>query len=170
LALVELPSAAGAQEVFSGLYAHGVDTPLTLYTGEGGVDAALGYRFAPIAELRAVGAPAPYVIGSLNSDGDTSFAGAGLSWRFGRGPIYLRPAVGIVVHDGPERRVDPVRARRTDLGSRVLFEPEIGIGYQLDERLAVELSWMHVSQARLFNREQNPGIDMIGARVNWRLR
>jgi hypothetical protein len=170
LALAGLPSATAAQEVFAGLYAHGVDTPLTLYTGEGGADLAIGYRFAPISALGMIGAPAPYLIGSLNSDGDTSFAGAGLSWRFDAGRVYLRPAIGVVVHDGPERRVDLVRGRRTDLGSRVLFEPELGIGYRVDERLAVELSWMHISQARLFNWKQNPGIDMIGARVNWRLR
>ena len=73
LALASLPSAVCAQEVSSGLYVHGADTPLTLYTGESGVDVALGYRFAPIANLEAIGAPAPSVIGWLNSDGDTSF-------------------------------------------------------------------------------------------------
>lgn len=170
LALVALAPAAQAQEVFAGLYAHGVDTPLTLYTAEDGADLALGVRFAPIEELDFVGAPSPYLIGSLNSRGDTSFAGAGLSWQLGAGPFFVRPALGVVLHDGPEFRVDPVRGRRTDLGSRVLFEPELGIGYRIDERLAVEASWMHISHARLFDRNQNPGIDMIGARLNWRLR
>ena len=170
LAFAALPSTALAQEVFAGLYAHGVDTPFTLYTGEGGADLALGIRFAPIEALDFVGSPAPYLIGSLNSRGDTSFAGGGLSWQIGERPFYVRPAVGVVVHDGPENRVDPIRRRRTDLGSRVLFEPELGIGYRVDERLAVEASWMHISQAQLFDGDQNPGIDMIGARLNWRLR
>lgn len=170
LALAAAPSAVCAQEVFAGLYVHGVDTPLTLYTGEDGVDLVLGYRFPALAELSFIGAPAPYVIGALNLEGDTSFAGAGLSWRFGNGSVYLRPALGIVVHDGPGRRVQPISDLRTDLGSRVLFEPEIAVGYQVDERLAVELSWMHISHAQLLNGRQNPGIDMIGARVNWRLR
>ena len=170
LALAAAPCTVQAQEVFAGLYAHGVDTPLTLYTGEGGADLALGIRFAPIEALDSVGAPSPYLIGSLNSRGDTSFAGVGLSWQFGEGPFYVRPALGVVVHDGPEFRADPVRRRQTDLGSRVLFEPELGIGYRVDERLAVEASWMHISQAQLFDGDQNPGIDMIGMRVNWRLR
>lgn len=169
LALLAVPVAARAQEVFAGIYAHGVDTPLTLYTGEGGADFTIGIRFAPIEALSVVGAPAPYVIGTLNSRGDTSFAGAGLSWHFGKGRFYVRPAIGVVVHDGPEHRVDLVRQQRTDLGSRVLFEPELGLGYRADDRLAVELSWMHVSQGRLFNWDQNPGIDMIGMRLNWRL-
>jgi len=165
-----LPGGASAQEVFAGLYAHGVDTPFTLYTGEEGADLAIGVRLAPIEALRPIGAPAPCVIGSVNSVGDTSFAGAGLSWRFGQGPVYVRPAVALVVHDGPEYRADAERGQRTDLGSRVLFEPELGIGYQVNERLSVEASWMHISQGRLFNWEQNPGVDMMGARVNWRLR
>jgi len=65
----------------------------------------------------------------------------------------VRPAVGIVVHDGPERRVGRIRRRRTNLGSRVLVEPELGIGFQLDEALPVELSWMHISHARLSKRQ-----------------
>jgi lipid A 3-O-deacylase len=168
LAALSLASSAAAQEVFAGVYAHEVDTPFTLKVGESGADIALGYRFAPIEPLGVVGKPAPYVVASLNTAGDTSFVGAGLSWSIGNGPVYVRPGIGVVVHDGPALRVDPVARRRTDLGSRVLFEPEIGVGYRLNERLSLEAHWMHISQARLFNRRQNPGIDMIGLRVNYR--
>ena len=66
-----------AQEAFSGLYGRGLDTPPTLYLGGGEVDVALGYRFAPMTDLEVIGAPAPSVIGWLNSDGDTSFPGPG---------------------------------------------------------------------------------------------
>ena len=163
------PGAACAQEVFAGVYVHEVDTPLSLPVREGGADLALGYRFAPIAALGFIGKPAPYVIASLNSSGDTSFAGAGLGWTIGKGPVYVRPAVGVILHDGPGLRVDPVTGNRTDLGSRVLFEPEIALGYRIDDRLSLEASWMHISQGRLFNGEQNPGIDMVGARLNYRL-
>jgi len=51
----------------------------------------------------------------------------------------------------------------------VLFEPEIALGYRIDERFSIEASWMHISQGQLFNGRQNPGIDMIGARLNYRL-
>ena len=161
-----LSSPAQAQEVFAGAYKHGVDTPFTLKTGEGGADIALGYRFAPIEALSAVGSPQPYILGSINTAGDTSFAGVGISWTLGKGPVYVRPGVGLVVHDGPESRIDPVTRRNTELGSRVLFEPEIGVGYRVNERFSVEAHWMHISHAQLFNGDQNPGIDMIGARVN----
>lgn len=165
-----LPAAADAQEVFAGAYVHAVDTPLTFYTGEGGADIAAGYRFAPIEGLGAIGKPAPYVIASVNTAGDTSFAGGGLSWTIGKRRVYLRPAVGLVVHDGPSTRFDPASGRETDLGSRVLFEPEIGLGYRVSDRFAVEASWMHISHARLFNARQNPGIDMMGLRLAWQMR
>ncbi len=162
--------AAFAQEVFAGVYAHGVDTPFTIDTGERGVDIQAGYRFAPIDALRAVGGPAPYVIASLNTRGNTSFAGAGLAWTVGKGPVYLRPGLGFVIHDGPSYRVDRARAMRTDLGSRVLFEPELGLGIRLSPRWSAEASWVHISHARLFNAGQNPGIDMWGLRLNAKLK
>ena len=58
---------------------------------------------------------------------------------------------------------------RTDLGSRVLFSPELAVGARLSQRLSAEASWVHISGARLFNNEQNPGIDMMGVRLNYRL-
>jgi hypothetical protein len=113
---------AAAQEVFAGAYAHAVDTPLTLYTGEGGADFELGFRFAPQDALKFLGKPAPYVLASVNSQGDTSFAGGGLSWKFGKGPLFVRPGIGLIVHTGPRLCVGP-NLKRTDLGSPVLFVP-----------------------------------------------
>ncbi len=160
---------ASAQEVFGGVYAHGVGTPFTLGTGERGVDLQAGYRFAPIDALSAVGKPSPYLIASLNTAGDTSFAGVGLSWKIGKGPVYLRPGVGLVVHDGPKSRIDPLTRDHTELGSRVLFEPEIALGARLSPRLGIEASWVHISHARLFSSQQNPGIDMMGLRLTYAL-
>jgi lipid A 3-O-deacylase len=167
-AFVHVP--AQAQEVFAGVYAHGVDTPFTFETHEGGADLALGVRLDGLDALDFIGRPAPYAIASLNTRGDTSFAGGGLAWTIGKGPFYLRPAIGLVVHDGPERRVDPASRVRTDLGSRVLFEPEIGVGYRVTDRFSVEASWMHISQGQIFDSQQNPGIDMMGVRLVHRLR
>ena len=170
LALAAFAAPAAAQEVFVGGYVHGVNTPLTLDTGERGADFVAGYRFAPIEGLAFIGKPAPYLIASLNTRGDTSFAGAGLAWKIGKGPVYLRPGVGIVVHDGPSYRVNAAGDMRTDLGSRVLFEPEIALGTRLTDRISIEASWVHISHARLFDGGQNPGIDMFGVRLGYRLR
>ena len=169
LAAALLASPVAAQEVFGGIYRHGVDTPFTFDTGEGGIDVAAGVRFGGMEALSAIGSPEPYVIGSLNTRGDTSFAGAGLAWTIGKGPVFVRPGIGLVVHDAPELRVNPETGIRTDLGSRVLFEPEIGVGYRVSERASVEAHWMHISQGQIFDSQQNPGIDMMGVRVNWRL-
>lgn len=159
---------AQADEVFVGGYVHAVETPFTFETGEGGYDAVVGYRFDRIEALSFIGKPAPYVLGSLNSDGDTNFAAVGMAWTIGKGPVYVRPGVGLAVHDGPKEKIGP-DGRHQELGSRVLFEPEIAIGARVSERVSIEASWMHVSHARLFNSGQNPGIDMMGVRVNFAL-
>lgn len=164
---VALAAPAHAGEVYGGVYAHAVDTPFTLDTQEGGADLQLGYRLDPI--LPVVGLE-PYVFGSVNSEkGGTDFIGAGVSRKFALGPLYLRPGVGLVVHDAPSSRANPATGLRTDLGSRVLFEPEIALGLAVAPRVSVEASWVHISNARLFNSQQNPGIDMIGVRANLKL-
>jgi lipid A 3-O-deacylase len=164
LALASTPAMAG--ELFAGAYLHDVQPPFTHDINEDGHDFQIGYRGDRIAGLGPIGGPAPYIFGSVNDHGDTSLVAAGLSWRIG-GPVYLRPGIGIAVHDGPGRRVD-ARGRRTDLGSRVLFEPELALGTQLLPGVAAELSYVHVSHATLFGK-QNPGLDMLGLRLNLRL-
>ena len=39
------------------------------------------------------------------------------------------------------------------------------VGVQVNDRLSVEASWVHMSHAQLFGR-QNPGIDNVGVRLN----
>lgn len=160
-------SPLAAQEAWVGIAAHGVDTPFTFDTGEDGADLQLGYRFAPEAALSAIGSPAPYVFALANTAGDTNLVAAGLSWKLG-GRVYARPGIGLAVHDGPSLRVRAEDGLRTDLGSRLLFEPEIAIGWQATPRLGLEASWVHVSHAQLFSG-QNPGLDIIGARMVLRL-
>ncbi|PZU15625.1 MAG: hypothetical protein DI591_09295 [Citromicrobium sp.] len=168
-AIIFSAAPAHAGELYGGLYAHGVETPFTFDTGEGGADIQAGYRFDEIDALAAIGRPAPQIFASVNTQGHTSFVGAGLSWKAELGPVYIRPGVGLMVHNAPELRVDPESGMRTDLGSRVLFSPELAVGARLSQRLSAEASWVHISGARLFNNEQNPGIDMMGVRLNYRL-
>lgn len=162
-ACIVMAAPAAAQEAFVGVYAHGVDTPLTFQTNEGGTDIMAGYRFAPV-DLGFLGRPAPYAMASVNTAGDTDFIAGGLGWKFSTGSIYARSGIGLAVHDGPSERFN-AKGRRTDLGSPVLFVPEIAVGANLSPRIALEASWVHISHARLFNWGQNPGLDMIGARL-----
>ena len=152
---------ASATELFGGVYSHAVSTSFSLEGGrEQGVDLMFGIRGGKM--FPGLGLQ-PYVFGALNSAGDTSYAAAGLSWRFGK-TLYVRPGIGLAVHNGSADRFD--RPDRIALGSRILFEPELGVGYQLTPRATVEAHWIHMSHATLFSG-QNPGIDNIGARVNF---
>ncbi|MFN3945708.1 MAG: acyloxyacyl hydrolase [Allosphingosinicella sp.] len=159
-------SPASAGEIFGGAYVHDVQTPITRSGQEGGIDLMLGWRGDRIEALRAVGAPSPHVYAQVNTSGDTSFLGAGISWKIGR-TLYVRPGIGVAVHDGPRGPGTP--PDRIDFGSRVVFVPEISAGYQIDSAWSVEASWVHYSHAQLLSRN-NPGSDNFGVRLNYRFR
>jgi hypothetical protein len=162
-AVALVPAPAAAQELFGGVYAH--DVNWVTHSGlEDGADVEIGWRGSPI--LPALGGPRPHVLVSVNTNGDTNFAAAGVSWKIGK-ILYVRPGLGLAVHDG-RVEFDPTR-RRIGFGSRILFEPELGVGYQVNDRLSVEASWVHLSHAQLFDG-QNPGLDTVGVRINWKLR
>jgi lipid A 3-O-deacylase len=164
IATATLPSATSAGEIFGGVYKHDVDTPLTIGDHpEGGVDFQLGWRGGDLARLFGAGLQ-PYVFGALNSAGDTNYAAAGLSLKFG-GAVYVRPGLGLAIHSGSAANFDNRNNGRIEFGSRVLFEPELGIGVQVAPRVTAEASWVHMSHAQIFGK-QNPGIDNIGVRVN----
>lgn len=155
---------ARAADLFGGVYRHDMNI-FAKKLHEGGTDFEAGWRGNAIAGFGPVGGPAPYALVSVNTSGETSFAAAGLSWKFG-GPLYVRPGVGLAIHDGPTRRYRG--NERTDLGSRILFEPELAVGWQVAPRLSLEASLTHLSHARIFSN-QNPGLDMLGVRVNLHL-
>ena len=158
-----LPGTAQAGELFGGVYVHDVKLPTDLSGVEGGTDVMLGIRGGTIAKPFGA-ALQPYVFGALNTQGETDYAAAGLSARFGLGKqLYVRPGLGLAVHNGSASRF--FRRDRIAFGSRVLFEPELGVGAQLNERLSVEASWVHMSHATIFSGE-NPGIDNLGVRLN----
>ena len=166
LPLLALAAPAHAQEVFGGIFVHDVATPLTKSGQESGADLHLGWRGARIRALGFVGSPSPQVFASVNTAGDTNYLGAGLGWRIGD-PVYLRPGIGVAVHDGRDR--SSVTPDRIDFGSRVIFVPEIAIGYRIDESWSVEASWVHYSHGQLLDRH-NPGSDNFGLRISYRYR
>jgi hypothetical protein len=156
---------AEASEIFGGALAHDIDSRITRGGFENGVDLQLGWRGNRIGALRAIGSPSPYAFASAAVGAETHFAAAGLSWRIGD-RLFVRPGVGLAVHTRGSRGVR--NGLRTDLGSRILFEPEVGIGYRLSERVSIEATWVHLSHAQLLSR-QNPGMDSIGLRLSVRL-
>jgi lipid A 3-O-deacylase len=148
-----------ADQAWVGFYDHDVTIAQTAF--EGGYDIKAGWIGKPISGLRAVGAPAPHVLVSKSLSGKTDYVAAGLNWTFGT-RFYARPGIGIAVHNGPSRAFRG--GERVDLGSRVVFEPELALGWRLNERLALEASWIHLSHATLFSR-QNRGMDSMGVRL-----
>jgi len=154
------PGVANAAEIFGGVYAHAVGTKLSLGSSrESGVDFQIGYRGGNI--IRGTGIQ-PYVFGAVNTNGDTSYAAAGVSWKFGD-RFYIRPGIGLAIHTGST--ADFVQGDRIAFGSRVLLEPEVGVGARINDRLTIEASLVHLSHAQLFGG-QNPGIDNLGLRFN----
>jgi hypothetical protein len=160
LAAAGLASPAHAGELFGGLYVHDVKLPTDKSGTEDGADVMLGYRGGKIGPTPLQ----PYILGVLNTAGDTSYAAVGLSAKFGK-RIYIRPGIGIAVHTGSAKKFQDLSNDKIDFGSRVLFEPEIGVGAQINGRLSIEASWVHLSHAQFFAR-QNPGIDNLGMRLN----
>jgi hypothetical protein len=158
-----IPSGAHAGELFGGLYVHDVKTPLDESGIESGVDVQLGYRGGTIGHLWH-GALQPYLFAALNTAGDTDYAAVGIAAKFPIGrQWYVRPGVGIGIHNGSAGRY--YRTDKIAFGSRVLFEPEVGVGTKLNSRLSIEASWIHMSHAQLAGRE-NPGMDNLGMRLN----
>jgi len=153
-----------AAELFGGLFAHDINTPWTRTGPEGGADMQLGWRGKPIGRTPLQ----PYGFVAINTAGDTHYGAIGISAKFGD-RVFVRPGIGIAVHTGSTAdHFDPTDDE-TEFGSRILFEPELGIGTTLSDRLSIEASWVHMSHAQLFSR-QNSGIHNLGIRLSWKLR
>ena len=158
---VATPAHAG--EVFGGIFIHDVSSPLTLGGVERGVDAQLGYRFGRIGRTPLQ----PYFFGSVNSAGETHYAVAGISAKFGK-RLFIRPGLGVALHSGDSRDFEDPFDNDVEFGSRLLFAPEVGVGYQVNDRLSIEASLVHLSHGQFFG-DQNPGIDNVGVRLSWKL-
>ncbi len=161
-----VPTGAQAGELFAGVHVHDVKTPLDDAGIESGVDLSLGYRGGSIGHLWSAKLQ-PYVFGALNTNGDTNYAAVGIAAKFPLGrQWYLRPGLGIAVHTGSAGKF--YRTDKIAFGSRVLFEPEVALGTRLSSRVSIEASWVHMSHAQIFGKE-NPGIDNLGIRLNLEL-
>jgi lipid A 3-O-deacylase len=157
-AVAVTPAQAG--ELFGGVYVHDIDSPFTLSGVEKGFDVQLGYRGGRIGRTPLQ----PYAFAAVNTAGKTSYAAAGLSTKFGD-RLFIRPGLGIAVHTGSAANFDDPTSNKVEFGSRVLFEPELGVGARLNSRTTVEASLVHLSHAQIFGKE-NPGIDNLGVRLS----
>ena len=159
--LAAQPAEAG--ELVGGVYVHDIDSPLSKSGIESGVDLQLGYRWDRIGRTPLQ----PYLFGAVNTAGETHYAAAGLSAKFGN-RVFIRPGFGLAIHSGSSAEFDNPDNHHIEFGSRILFEPELGIGVRVSQRATLEGSWIHMSHAQLFGH-QNPGTDNVGVRFSWKL-
>ncbi|UAL11475.1 acyloxyacyl hydrolase [Caulobacter segnis] len=180
------PAMAG--EAFVGVYKHDVTfigkaVGLGAAGREDGYDVHLGYRTDKLENLRWLGKPQVHTMVSINSENKSNFVAAGFDWKldFGQpGGFYLRPGMGLAYTDGKAKLPpanapnisDEERARRTylyyhriEFGSHVLFEPELALGYQVSDKVSVELSYTHLSNGQIFHQGKNQGLDDAGVRL-----
>jgi hypothetical protein len=187
-AAVAVAAPAFAGEAFVGVYAHDVTfignaVGLGAAGREGGEDIHLGYRTNRIESLRWLGKPQVHAMLSVNTNNTSNFVAVGFDWRIELGKpggFYLRPGMGLAYTDGkhglPAANApnisDEERARRTylyyhriDFGDPVLFEPELALGYDFNDRWSGELSYTHLSNGQIFHQGKNQGLDDAGARL-----
>ena len=179
-ALVLAGGQAKADEVWVGAYWHDFSTG----PREGGFDTQFGYRTARLAGLKWLGRPSVDGQVAFNNETSTHYAAIGLDWEIGLvGHVYIRPGFGLAYTTGKavlppanapglspeelERRLH-LRERRIDFGSHMLFKPEMALGYRVSDRLAIEASYVHLSNGQIFHQGKNQGLDDAGARLVWR--
>ena len=168
LTSMAIPASAAAGDLLVGAYDHDIDVNVALGNFESGAQVGVGYRTEPLRVLRAVGGPRAQVMGMANTAGETSYVTAGLIWKFPIGRrFYFAPGIGGAVHNG---NTDKFQGTPDDLylGSRLLFAPELNLGWRANERWGVEASWIHLSHGQTQGR-QNPGLDDIGVRLTYKL-
>ena len=187
-----LAAPASAGEIIAGVFAHDVTfvgeaVGLGAAGKEGGANVHLGWRSDRLDSWPDwMRGPRAHIFISGNTEGDTSYIAAGLTWHIplsDDGRWYVQPGMGLAVHDGydlfpdfsepgisPEefdRRV-ALRSERIEFGSQIVFEPEISLGYRITDNVAVELSYVHLSNGQIFHQGKNEGLDEVGVRFLYR--
>ncbi|MDA8708280.1 acyloxyacyl hydrolase [Hellea sp.] len=130
--------------------------------------------------------PQPYINATLNLEGNTNHAGAGLLWRQHIGKkFYGDFTFGLTAHDGtinidPDDFItsgtdidfdDPVSVARArsefealfnafdtqrEFGSRILFREQLTLGYRINDEWAAEVFFEHLSNGLLIGRKPDP--------------
>jgi len=109
--------------------------------------------------------PRPHIGGSLNFDGKTSFAYAGLSWTVDVTPsLFVEGSFGGALHNGKKDVYDPFSDRHA-LGCSALFRESGSVGVRLSANWSVMATVEHLSNAG--SCSENRGLTNIGARVGY---
>ncbi len=132
--------------------------------------------FAAPDFLKAIGKPRPYLVASLNTQGNTNFGAAGLHWNWDFAEGWsLEPGVGYAVHDGEvdfpypqgDPRNDAISEETVFLGSRDLFRTSLSLNRDLAGPWGVQVTYEHLSHGQILGSGRNQGLDNIGVRVSY---
>lgn len=122
--------------------------------------------------------PRPYVMASVNTSGDTSYAAVGLTWDFDFAERWsVEPGFGYAIHDGdpldnPFPPSDPSRGPYQEttlfLGSRDLFRTSLALSRDITESWGVQLAYEHLSHGQILGSGRNQGLDELGLRLQYK--
>lgn len=146
---------------------------------ESGVNINGELRFASPDFLSWAFSPHPYVMASVNSEGNTSYGGVGLEWDI---PIvpgwHIEPGFGYVIHDGDINNPFPsgtqaavdYSADHVLLGSRDLFRTNLALTWDVSPDWALQGIYEHLSHGQILGTGRNQGLDEVGVRVVWKFK
>jgi lipid A 3-O-deacylase len=159
-------------EVRLGVYEH--DISLFGHQKESGIDTGAEILFPSPDFLSLIGGPRPVIGGLVNSKGETDQAYLGLTWTwdFWHGAFkdddgfYVEGTLGGGWNDGLSAAPPAEAQTRKSLGSSILFREDVDIGYRLTPSWSIALSYNHISNADLGNR--NEGLNDLGGRIGFK--
>lgn len=181
ICVTALPAMAHAQiieEARVGVLAHNICVTDCKNAGkEDGPNVEGELVFASPDALSFAFSPRPFIVGSANTTGATSFAGAGLMWNFefARGWAF-EPSLSYVIHDGEIESPFPQGSPESEafaqdnvfLGSRDLFRTGLAINRDFGESWGGQLIFEHLSHGQILGNGRNQGMDSAGVRIYYR--
>jgi lipid A 3-O-deacylase len=177
-ALLMAPAAnAGVDEVHVGVMAHNICViNCDNADKEDGPNVEFQVSFDSPGFLEWAASPQPYLMVSVNTAGNTSFAGAGLEWRWNFADKWaLEPGLGIVAHDGESdnpfangtQAAEDFSNAHVLLGSDVLFRTSLGLAYDFDGPWEAQVFYEHLSHGQILATGRNQGLDELGIRFGY---
>lgn len=118
--------------------------------------------------------PRPYVMGSANTAGKTSFGAVGMEWTFDiPGGWAIEPGLGYAIHDGalesPYPQGNPLGDAYTEenvlLGSKDLFRTSLSVNKDFGENWGAQIMYEHLSHGQMLGNGRNQGLDNLGVRI-----
>ncbi|MCI5047696.1 MAG: acyloxyacyl hydrolase [Aquisalinus sp.] len=171
---------AGIEEFRIGIAKHDVEL-----TGddprESGVNIQPQIVFTSPDFLSFIASPNPYLIASINSDGETNFAGGGLLYKrdFGQTDWFWELDGGLVYQDGRTDLPPPIEAAERErilateitFGSELQFHFVAGVGKAVSDKWDIQAYFEHLSHGQILgDTEKNEGVENVGLKFGRRFR